>query len=88
MKDVGVSKTAVGANPKNGQPICNLNAYDGIIPRADMDDILSEKNISQQNYEAVDFVDMAADYFKSSIQARALRDDIDLYLSGFFWNKC
>ncbi|CAF0892610.1 unnamed protein product [Brachionus calyciflorus] len=64
--------------------ICNLNAYDGIIARADMDDILSEKNISQKNYEAVDFVDRAADFFKSSFEARALSNDFDLYTNGFF----
>ncbi|CAF0748556.1 unnamed protein product [Brachionus calyciflorus] len=67
--------------------ICNLNAYDGNVARGHMDEILSEKNISQQNYEPVDFVDSAADYFKSTFEARALKNDFDLYYNGFYLSQ-
>ncbi|RNA26752.1 amiloride-sensitive sodium channel subunit beta [Brachionus plicatilis] len=67
--------------------ICNLNAYDGKIAREDMNRILTEKNISLESYEPIDFVDIAADYFKSTFQTESLKGQFDLYYNGFFLSQ-
>lgn len=64
--------------------ICNLNAYDGYVSREEMEKILQEKNISKYNYEPIDYVDFAADFFKSTFQANALKGQFDLYYNGFY----
>lgn len=67
--------------------ICNLNAYDGDVAREEMENILFEKNISKYNYEPIDYVDNAADYFKSTFQAKALKGQFDLYFNGFYLSQ-
>lgn len=67
--------------------ICNLNAYDGNVAREHMNRILIEKNISLYNYEPVDYVDIAADFFKSTFETEALRGQFDLYYNGFYLNQ-
>ncbi|CAF0885925.1 unnamed protein product, partial [Brachionus calyciflorus] len=62
--------------------ICNINSYDGSEVRNFTDQILFEKNISLDDYEPVDFVQRAADYFKSTFEALALQNKFNLYFNG------
>lgn len=66
---------------------CNLNAYNGKYSRDDMKNILSEKNISQENYEPIDYVDKGVDHFKAAFQAKSLKGLFDLKFAGFYLNE-
>lgn len=65
--------------------ICNLNAYDGDYSRSEMDKILAEKNISQALFKPIDYVEKAADYFKSTFNANYTEEE--LKIKGFFLNQ-
>ncbi|RNA13293.1 acid-sensing ion channel 5 [Brachionus plicatilis] len=63
---------------------CNLNAYNGPFVRDNMKEILEKKNISQDNYEPIDFVDNGVDHFKSTFEIEALKGQFNLHFSGFY----
>lgn len=64
---------------------CNLNAFDGKVARTQIDSLLSERNLSVDEFNTViEYVDVVNSQFKSSFNRFAENGTFDLYYNGFF----
>lgn len=69
----------------NFKAICNLNPFDGNIVRAQIDNVLKQRNFRIENYSTViEYLDAVTNQFKASFHRDAENGTFDLGYSGFY----